>query len=157
MLYIFFFECLKKLVLPTVNSFAASLQQNSSALRVASHNAKAATNDDQISKPCTSKFPRESPTARLTQTNLALSPDNQVKLVTRKQRKKVKSHQVESTKENTRRKRKSPLQPVLLRELFLPFWYLSPTYIRLQQGAYYRCTWWLHVCVVSYWQLHFSM
>ena len=97
-----------------VNAFAASLQQSNSAPGVTSHNATAAAIDNQISKPCTSKLPRESPTAKLSQTSLALSPDNKVKLVTRKQRKKVKSRQVEGTKENTRRKRKSPLQLVLL-------------------------------------------
>lgn len=72
-----------------------------------------AANIQQNPQRCASKLPKDSPTARLTQTSLELSPDNQVKLVTAKRRrKKGKLCQRENSKENTRRKRKSPLQQV---------------------------------------------
>ena len=53
---------------------------------------------------------RASPTSRLTQTSLELSPDNQVKLVTTKQAgRRNDNHRQTSKKQNTKRKRQSPL------------------------------------------------
>ena len=53
---------------------------------------------------------RASPTSKLTQASLELSPDNQVKLVTTKQAGQQKvNHRQTSRRENAKRKRRSPL------------------------------------------------
>ena len=62
------------------------------------------------SGPSSNNMPqRTSPTSRLTQTSLELSPDNQIKLVTTKQAGQRKANRRQTSKGSTKRKRQSPL------------------------------------------------